>query len=129
MKKFLFILTAILSFSAMANTSLVCNDQNSHSVYKLEISSDSGKMVFSPILRDSSTLSSSVATLRYNEGESGSAISIFEGKNADKNTIVVEVKNNELVPGQIAEVNVYFSKSSEKLDQNTLFLCDVNVAK
>ena len=127
MKKLLFILTAALSFNVMAGTTLVCNDQNSHSVYKLQINNEASTMVFSPLLKDSSTLSKSVTVLGYNEGESNETYSLFAGKNADQNTIVVEVKNKEMVRGKIAEVYVSFSKDTVKLDQKTLFLCDVNV--
>lgn len=129
MKKLLFILTAAFSFNVMADTTLICNDQNSHSVYKLQISNDSSIMVFSPLLKDSSTLSKSVTTMRYNEGESNEVYSLYAGKNADQNTIVVEVKNKEMVRGKLAEVYVSFSKDTVKLDQKTLFLCDVNVTK
>lgn len=127
MKKLLFILTSALSFNVMAGTTLVCNDQNSHSVYKLQINDEASTIVFSPLLKDSSILSKSVATLNYNEGESNKVYSLYAGKNADQNTIVVEFKAKEMVPGKITEVYVYFSNDNVLLDQKTLFLCDVNV--
>lgn len=127
MKKLFFILTAAFSFNLMAGTTLVCNDQNSHSVYKLQISNDSSKVVFTPLLRDSSALSKSVATLGYNEGESNETYSLYEGINIDKNTIVIEVKNSELINKNIAQVEVYYTKDNIKLDQKTVFLCSVNV--
>ena len=129
MKKLLFILTAAFSFNLMAGTTLVCNDQNSHSVYKLQISNDTSTMVFSPLLKDSSTLSKSISVLSFNEGESNETYSLYAGKNADQNTIVIEVKNKEMAQGKLAEVYVSFSKDASKLDQKTVFLCDVNVIK
>lgn len=129
MKKLLFILTAAFSFNLMAGTTLVCNDQNSHSVYKLQISNDTSTMVFSPLLKDSSTLSKSISVLSFNEGESNETYSLYAGKNADQNTIVIEVKNKEMAQGKLAEVYVSFSKDTSKLDQKTVFLCDVNVIK
>lgn len=129
MKKLLFILTAAFSFNLMAGTTLVCNDQNSHSVYKLQISNDASTMVFSPLLKDSSTLSKSISVLSFNEGESNETYSLYAGKNADQNTIVIEVKNKEMAQGKLAEVYVSFSKDTSKLDQKTVFLCDVNVIK
>ena len=125
MKKILFILTAAFSFNLMATTTLICNDQNSHSEYKIQISNDSSTIVLSPILRDSSTLSKSVTVLGYNEGESNEVISLYAGINADKNTIVIEGKIKEIVFGKIQKLNVYFSKNISPLDQKTIFLCSV----
>lgn len=127
MKKLFFILTAAFSFNLMAGTTLVCNDQNSHSVYKLQISNDSSRVEFTPLLKDSSALSKSVATLVYNEGESNETYSLYEGTNIDKNTIVVEIKNTELINNRIAELNVFYTKDNIKLDQKTIFLCSVSV--
>ena len=125
MKKLLF-LTAALSFNVMAGTTLECNDQNSHAVYKLQLNEENSMLVFSPLSRDNSTLSSSVAVLKYNEGESNKMYSLFAGTNSDSNVVVVELKNKELVRGKIAEVYVSFTKdASKRLDQKTVLLCDV----
>jgi hypothetical protein len=124
MKKLL-LLTAAFSFNVMAGTTLVCNDQNSHAVYKLQLTEENSTLVFSPLLKDNSTLSKSVATLTFNEGESSELYSVYAGKNLDQNAVVVELKNKELVRGKIAEVYVSYSKASNKLDQKTVFLCDV----
>jgi hypothetical protein len=125
MKKLL-LLTTVFSFNVMAGTTLVCNDQNSHAVYKLQLTEENSALVFSPLLKDNSTLSKSVATLRFNEGESSEIYSLYSGKNADRNVVVVELKNKELVRGKIAEVYVSFSKdASNKVDQKTILLCDV----
>lgn len=125
MKKLLF-LTAAFSFNVMAGTTLVCNDQNSHAVYKLQLTEENSSLVFSPLLKDSSTLSKSIVTLKYNEGESSDLYSQYSGKNLDKNVVSVELKNKELVRGKIAEVLVSYSKdASNKVDQKTVLLCDV----
>lgn len=126
MKKLFFILTAAFSFNLMAGTTLLCMDQNSHSVYKLQINNNSSRIVFTPLLKDSSALSKSVATLVYNEGESTETYSLYEGTNIDKNTIVVEIKNAELNKDP-AELNVFYTKDNLKLDQKTIFLCNVSV--
>lgn len=128
MKKLVFILAAAFSFSSMANTTLVCNDQNSHADYILRISSNRQILVFSPITKDSSTLSKSKLILDYNEGESNEALSLFAGRNADKNIIIVEVRNKEMISGKITEVDVYYTKTKGSLlDQKTLLLCGVKV--
>lgn len=125
MKKLLF-LTAAFSFNVMAGTTLVCNDQNSHAVYKLQLNEEYSRLVFSPLLKDNSTLSKSVIVLKYNEGESNKTYTLYEGENADKNFVVIELKKQELVRGKIAEVYVSFTKdASDKLDQKTVLLCDV----
>lgn len=125
MKKLL-LLTAAFSFNVMAGTTLVCNDQNSHAVYKLQLTEGNSSLVFSPMLKDSSMLSKSVVTLKYNEGNSSELYSLYIGKNLDKNVVSVELKNKELVRGKIAEVFVSYSKdASNKVDQKTVLLCDV----
>ena len=125
MKKVLFILTATFSFNLLAATTLVCNDQNSHSVYNIQISTDSSTIVLSPLLKDSSTLSKSVTVLSYNEGESNESISLYAGINADQNTIVIEGKIKEIAFGKIQKLNVYYSKKISPLNQKTIFLCSV----
>lgn len=125
MKKLL-LLTAAFSFNVMAGTTLVCNDQNSHAVYKLQLTEENSTLVFSPLLKDNSTLSKSVVSLKYNEGESSELYSLYAGKNLDQNVVSVELKNKELVRGKIAEVYVSYSKNaSNKVDQKTVLLCDV----
>ena len=125
MKKLLFILATTFSFNLMASTTLICNDQNSHSVYKLKISDSASNIVFKPIMRDSSTLSKSSVVLNYNEGESNDKISLYAGINADKNTIVIEGKVKEINFGKIQKLNVYYSKNISPLDQKTIFLCSI----
>lgn len=125
MKKLL-LLTTAFSFNVMAGTTLVCNDQNSHAVYKLQLTEENSTLVFSPLLKDNSTLSKSVVSLKYNEGESSELYSLYAGKNLDQNVVSVELKNKELVRGKIAEVYVSYSKNaSNKVDQKTVLLCDV----
>lgn len=125
MKKLL-LLTAAFSFNAFAGSTLVCNDQNSHAVYKLQLSNENATLVFSPLLKDNSTLSKSSVSMNYNEGESSELYSVYTGKNLDKNALVVTLKNKEIVRGKIAEVLVSFSKNaSNKIDQSTVLLCDV----
>lgn len=125
MKKLL-LLTTAFSFNVMAGTTLVCNDQNSHAVYKLQLTEENSTLVFSPLLKDNSTLSKSVVSLKYNEGESSELYSLYAGKNLDQNVVSVELKNKELIRGKIAEVYVSYSKNaSNKVDQKTVLLCDV----
>ncbi len=129
MKTILFILTTTFSYNLLAATTLICNDQNSHSVYNLQISSDSSTMLLSPLLRDSSTLSKSITVLGYNEGESNEKSSLYAGVNADNNTIVIEGKVKAITLGEIQSFNVYYSKNISPLNQKTLFLCSVMTQK
>jgi hypothetical protein len=125
MKKLL-LLAATFSFNVMAGTTLVCNDQNSHAVYKLQLPEAKSTLVFTPLLKDSSTLSSSVISLKYHEGESSEIYSLYAGNNIERNVVVVELKNKELIRGKIAEVYVTFSKNASNiLNQKTILLCDV----
>lgn len=126
MKTLLIASLALLSSNLMAATTLVCNDQNSRAVYKLVINDNNTKLSFLPILRDSSILSNSTAELRYNEGESNSFYSLFEGNNENNDTIIVEVKKADLSSRDTVAANIYFAASTSTiLNQKTLFLCEV----
>lgn len=128
MNKILIALTMLISANVMASTTLVCNDQNSRAVYKLSLNEDSTKMTFTPILRDNSLLSSSVASLRYNEGESNSVYSLYEGNNLTNGKIVVELKNKTITYGSTAEVSVVYADRSKKdSSHKTIMLCEVRL--
>lgn len=115
------------NLTASTNKELICNDQNSHAVYSLKLNEN--KLDIKPLIKDSSTLSSSEITLNYEEGESSDLNQLFSGKNKDKKTVVAilsaeQVKN--IKANQIIEVQVLFSGDSKKLDQRTEFLCSQN---
>ncbi len=129
MRSGLILLSLFIASNVMANTNkeLVCNDQNSHAVYALKLNEN--KLEIKPLIKDSSTLSSSEITLNYEEGESSEANKLFSGKNKDNKTIVAilsaeQVKN--IKANQIIEVQVLFSGDTKKLDQRTEFLCSQN---
>lgn len=123
MRTLLLMATLLLSANAFAATTLVCNDQNSRSVYKLVVSDDN-KLNFIPILKDSSVLSISNVVLNYNEGESNEVISLYEGLNTNNNTVIVELNKNTIGVGKTTEANVYYSNDTDKL-VSTKFLCEV----
>lgn len=126
MKKLFVIFSIIINVNAFADTILFCNDQNSHAVYQLELNANNTRMQMSPILKDSSTLSKSIVNLRYNEGESGDTVTMFEGKNLNSDVIVIELNLKQLENSQLAEVEIFFTKNSSKiLDQKTTFLCEI----
>ncbi len=123
MKKILVLTTFILSANVFAATTLVCNDQNSRSVYKLVLNDDN-KLSLLPILKDSSALSLSNVALNYNEGESNEVISLYEGLNSNNNTVIVELNKSAIEKGKVAEANVYYTNETNKL-VTTKFLCEV----
>lgn len=123
MKTVLAMATLILSANVFAATTLVCNDQNSRSVYKLVLNDDN-KLNFIPVLKDSSALSVSNVVLNYNEGESNEVISLYEGTNSNNNVVVVEINKTTVTTGKTAEANVYYTNETNKL-VTTKFLCEV----
>lgn len=123
MKTVLAMATLILSANVFAATTLVCNDQNSRSVYKLVLNDDN-KLNFIPVLKDSSALSISNVVLNYNEGESNEVISLYEGTNSNNNVVIVEINNTTIATGKTAEANVYYTNETNKL-VTTKFLCEV----
>lgn len=123
MKKFIILLA--ISLNSFAATGLICNDQNSHAVYEIQLSKNNVSLL--PLLKDSSVLSSSVVNLKVMEGESTTNSTLFSGINKNQNIVVLELPNRALETlnkSEIVEVDVIFSKDSKKiLDQKTEFLC------
>ncbi len=125
--KLLSILFLLLSFNIYSSTELVCNDQNSHSVYALEVL-DNFKIKLSPLIKDQSSLSSSPAILRYNEGESNELIQLFEGRNT-AGVVVLEMnmdKISNLKSFLTVDIMVYYTgNNTNLLDQKTEFICSL----
>ncbi len=125
MKKLIFLLA--ISLNSFAATGLICNDQNSHAVYEINVGTD--QITFIPLLKDSSALSSSTVNLKIMEGESTENTTLFSGVNKSQSILVLELPNNAFKPlkrSDILEIGVVYSKASKKvLDQRTEFLCSV----
>lgn len=129
MRSGLVLFTLLLSVNLFAATkkTLICNDQNSHAVYGLELLND--KLELKTLIKDSTVLSSSDLILAFEEGESSDKLQVFTGKNKERKDVVAilsveQVKN--LKRNQIVEVEILYSKDSRNLDQKTNLLCSEN---
>lgn len=121
MKSILVIFLCFLSISSYASIDLICNDQNSHAVYQLQIEK---VLKIIPLIKDAGVLSENETTLKFNEGEN-----LFEGKNENRKIIVVEINLEQvknLTLNQIISADVTYSdKNLNLLDQKTELLCSL----
>lgn len=120
----------ILAFSqAFANeSSLVCNDQNSHAVYKVNVAENLDRVSLIPLLADSSLLSNGAKSLRYQEGESSFDLALFAG-NSNGVSIALEFNREtyiNLKKYEILEMNVFAGQKNSSNRYNTIFLCSKN---
>ncbi len=131
MKNALLALTLLSSFSVFAaDTTLICNDQNSHAVYKLTITEDLKRLQFVTLVGDSSVLSAGSKSLKYQEGESSEDSALFAGKlnNALNVAIHLDLKRaTSLRKYEIVEVQLqYQAERNANLALFTEFLCSKN---
>jgi len=131
MKNAILALSLLFSFNAFSkDVSLVCNDQNSHSVYRLTITPDLQKLQLTTILADSSVLSAGTKPLRYQEGESAEDSALYAGKLNNGLNIAVHLdakKAATLKKFDILEVFVqYQAERGANLALSTEFLCGLN---
>jgi hypothetical protein len=133
MKKILISLGLIFASQVvLADASLLCHDQTSSAVYKLElgnrlnINNRYKSLVLSPEIKDDSNLSLSIANLHYNEGESSDDETLYEGNNLDQITVIVEIDTKSLSAATITTAVVsYTGNDTSKLDQRTKLSCSL----
>jgi hypothetical protein len=131
MKNAILALSLLFSFNAFSkDVALVCNDQNSHSVYKLTITQDLQKLQLITVLGDSSVLSAGSKSLRYQEGESAEDSALYAGKLNNGLNVAVHLdakKATTLRKFDILEVFVqYQAERGANLALSTEFLCSLN---
>lgn len=131
MKNALLTLTLLFSVNAFAkDTALVCNDQNSHAVYKLTITGDLKKLQLETLIGDSSVLAAGSKALKYQEGESSEDSALFAGKlnNALNVAVYIDIKRaSTLRKYEIVEVQLqYQAERNANLALSTEFLCSKN---
>ncbi len=128
MNKLLIVLGILTSLSTFASeTLLICNDQNSHAIFELQISEDTSTSVLKTLLADSTLLASGTRVLTLQEGESSATLSTYAGK-TNSNLHIALLLNTSLAEtlktSEILEVNVYYQKQKGgMLDGKTLLLC------
>lgn len=131
MKNALLALTFLFSVNAFAkDTALLCNDQNSHAVYKLTITGDLKKLQLETLIGDSSVLAAGSKSLKYQEGESSEDSALFAGKlnNALNVAVHIDVKRaTSLRKYEVVEVQLqYQAERNANLALSTEFLCSNN---
>lgn len=127
------LLSLFLVFSTQAfsqETSLLCNDQNSHAIYKLNLSANLQRLQLNTLIGDSSVLSAGSKPLRYQEGESAEDSALYAGKLNNTLNIAVHIdakRAQSLKPYDILEVFVqYQAERNANLALSTTLLCSKN---
>jgi len=128
MKNLVIILGSIFTLQSFAaDTQLICSDQNSHSTYRIQISSDLRTTKLITLIGDSSVLSAGSKVLNFEEGESSPQLKTYGGKTNNGLNLVLEFNSAmaaELEDYQILDVAVYFQPAKgEILSGKTFFLC------
>lgn len=129
MKKLFIILTIAFSSTLMAKTTIACSDQTTDAEYIVRVSDNSSLMVFSPFTKDDSVFSKSKLLLDLKKDMSTKANSLYAGINAQGNIIIAELRNNQLINGNKANIKMFFSSDSTSVDQETILDCTVNIDK
>lgn len=131
MKKLLVSLTVVFSAQVLASDiTLICNDQNSHSVYSLEIAKDLSTAELLPLLADSGVLSQGSNNLKLQEGESSDSLFTYAGKT--KRGLSLALLLNAKAAGTLErfetlDVEAYFQhKKDGDLSGHTSLLCSKN---
>lgn len=113
--------------AASADTTLLCNDQNSHSVYRLQLSEDLRTTRLITVIGDSSVLSAGTKDLKLEEGESSEEMATYGGKTNSGLSLALVFNSHKaalLKPFEILEVATYYQQQKgDILSGNTLFLC------
>ncbi|MFA6236926.1 MAG: hypothetical protein WC635_06325 [Bacteriovorax sp.] len=119
-----------LSFSLhsfAAETTLVCNDQNGHSVFRLQLSEDRSISQLFTVIGDSSVLAAGTKELKIQEGESTEVVATYAGKTNSGLSLALlfnAQKAQELETFEILEVSAFYQKQKgDILSGNTLLLC------
>ena len=124
MKTLSIMLGLILSAQTFAaDTTLLCDDQNSHSVYKLQISSDLATAQVITLMGNSSVLAAGTKTLAIVDEESNIESALYAGKTNEDVAITISLnaaKAVSLKKYEIIEVNVNYASG------NTSLLCSRN---
>ena len=115
----------LFSFQSFAETLYYCADVDTKTYYLFTQISEK-EFLLEPKGKDEKALSLSKATLKYNEGESGNILSVFEGKNEDQVRMVFDVDMARLTSGEQTPVSVAFSQVGGKiLNQEASLLCEL----
>ncbi len=126
MKKLMMSAALLFSFQSFAETLYYCTDVDSQAIYLFTLNTSGNEFLLAPVVKDEKSLSLSNATLKYNEGESGNILSVFEGKNEDQVRMVFDVDMAKLTSGEQTPVSVAFSQVGGKiLNQEASLLCEL----
>lgn len=122
------LLFSLQSFAA--DSTLVCNDQNGHSIYRLQLSEDLNTSKLTTLIGDSTTLSAGTKNLRLQEGESTLEAATFAGKTNSGLSIALIFnadKASSLKSNEILEITAYYQvQKSGNLSGHTTLLCSKN---
>jgi hypothetical protein len=126
MKKLMMSAALLFSFQSFAETLYYCTDVDSQAMYLFTLNTSGDEFLLAPLVKDEKSLSLSNAKLKYNEGESGIILSVFEGKNENQVRIVFDIDMARLTSGEQTPVSVAFSQVGGKiLNQEASLLCEL----
>ena len=128
MKNLAIILGVVFSLQTFAgDTTLLCNDQNSHSVYQLFLSEDLSTAKLVTVLGDGSALAAGTRNLQMEEGESSAELSTFAGRSNRGLQVALlfnSTKAVSLKTYEVLEVTAYYQQQKGGiLSGNTVLLC------
>lgn len=128
MKKLSIILGLIFSVQAFAaDTTLICNDQNSHAVYRLLIKNDLTSVKLITVIGDSGVLSAGTRELGFEEGESSETQAAYSGKSNAGLIVALSLNSKKAISleqNEILDVSVYYQPSKgDILSGKTTLLC------
>jgi hypothetical protein len=131
MKNLTLILGFIFSLQSFAtDTRIICNDQNSHAVYRLELSSDHTRTKLVTLVGDSSVLSAGAENLKIQKSESSSEMSTYAGRSTSSLHMALlynSQKAADLSSFEILEVTAYYQQyKGDILSGKTTLLCSEN---
>lgn len=110
-----------------ADITLICNDQNSHSVYQLQLSEDFLNVRLTALLRDSSTLAAGTRDLQMEEGESSAEMYTYGGRTnlSLQVALLLNAKKASMLKSfEVLEVTAYYQQQKGgNLSGHTTLLC------
>lgn len=131
MKNLSIILGLVFSLPLFAtDMTLLCNDQNGHAVYRLQLSQDLTVTRLTTLIGDSSILSAGTKSLQLQEGESSAKMATYAGKTNTGLSLALLFNSQKaaaLKPFEILEVTAFFQQQKgDDLSGNTVLLCSKN---
>ena len=126
MKLITFFALSFISFHTFAGTVLDCKNSANNSLYEIQLDNKNWNLKLTPIVMDESSLSLSEAKLKYNEGESSTEKTMYEGQNVNGIQIAFELSRarETIISKEPILAEVYFTEGNPaRLDGRATLIC------